>query len=77
MSTSFQSERAQSGKAARFRRNAVACGILAANAVSSSDRSLLLRMQRSWLERAHHEDWLNEIPPEPPAGPNALALRCN
>jgi hypothetical protein len=63
----------QTVKAARFRRNATACGILAANALSSPDRALLLRMQRSWLERACHEDWLNDSPPGPPAGSQALA----
>jgi len=72
-----QSEKAPSEKAARFRRKAVACGILAASAASSPDRSLLLRMQRSWLQRARHEDWLNDMPPEPPAGRNAFALRRN
>jgi hypothetical protein len=45
-------------RATRFRSNATACGIFAANAVSPSDRYLLLRMQRSWLERAHHEGWI-------------------
>jgi hypothetical protein len=58
----------------RFRSNAVTCGIFAANAVSPSDRELLLRMQRSWLARACHADWVDEQPPRPPAGSNALAV---
>jgi hypothetical protein len=64
-------------KATRFRSNATACGIFAANAVSPSDRYLLLRMQRSWLERAHHDDWVNGLPPRPPAGSKALAVPRN
>jgi len=72
MSISPQSELPQSEKAARFRRNAAACGTLAASAVSSRDRALLLRMQRSWLGRACHADSLSDMPPAPPAG--ALAL---
>jgi len=61
-------------KAIRFRSNADACGTFAANAVSPSDRALLLRMQRSWLERASHQDTIDELPPRPPAGAGALAV---
>lgn len=61
-------------RATRFRDNALACGIFAANALSPADRELLLRMQRSWLARACHEDWVNGQPPRPPAGSNALAV---
>jgi hypothetical protein len=61
-------------KASRYRRTAATCGTLAASAVSPADRELLLRMQRSWLDRAHHEDWLDGLPPTPPARSNALAL---
>jgi hypothetical protein len=68
------SEPSQSITAARFRSNAVACGIFAVNALSPSDRVFLLRMQRSWLERAHHADWINGLPPRPPAGSRALAM---
>jgi hypothetical protein len=68
------SEAPEAFKASRHRRTAAACGIFAANAVSSADRELLLRMQRSRLERARHEDWLDGEPPKPPARPNALAV---
>jgi hypothetical protein len=61
-------------RATRFRSSAAACGIFAANAVSVSDRELLLRMQGSWLARASHEDWVGRLPPEPPAGSSALAV---
>ena len=61
-------------KALRHRREAAACGVFAANAKSAADRELLLRMQRSLLTRAHHEDWLDGSPPVPPAGCNSLAL---
>jgi hypothetical protein len=61
-------------KATRYRRTAAACEVFAANALSEADRALLLRMQRSWLERAHHEDLLGDLPPKPPAGSRALAV---
>lgn len=70
-------EPARFERATRFRSNAVTCGIFAANAVSPSDRERLLRMQRSWLARAGHEDWINGQPPRPPAGSNALAVPRN
>jgi hypothetical protein len=61
-------------KAARLRRKAAACGSFAANAISPEDRVLLARMQRSWLERACYQDWLDTLAPHPPAGSEALAL---
>jgi hypothetical protein len=61
-------------KAARYRNNAAACGTFAANAVSLTDRTLLLRMQRAWLDRASHQDTIDELPPSPPAGSRALAV---
>lgn len=70
-------EQSQFVKATRFRSNAAACGIFAANAVSQSDRALLLRLQRSWLERANHQDLVDRLPPRPPAGSNALAVPRN
>ena len=71
------SELSQSIKATRFRKSAAACGAFAANAVSLLDRELLLRMQRSWLERAHHQDLIDETPPRPPGCANALAVPRN
>jgi hypothetical protein len=68
------SEAPEMFRAGRYRRSAAACGIFAANAVSPADRELLLRMQRSWLDRAHHEDWLDGLPPTTPGRPKALAL---
>jgi len=59
-------------KASRYRRAAVTCGILAASAASPGDREALLRMQRSWLDRARHEDWLDDLPPNSPVRSNAL-----
>jgi hypothetical protein len=60
--------------ASKYRRDAAACGRFAANAKSASDRALLLRMQRSLLGRAAHQEWLDGMPPLPPARPNVLAL---
>jgi hypothetical protein len=60
--------------ASRYRRDAATCGTLAANAVSLADRALLLRMQRSWLDRAQHQEWLDGLPPTPPARANVLAV---
>ena len=71
------SETSQFERATRFHNNAAACGAFAANAVSPSDRELLLRMQRSWLERAHHQDWVNGLPPATPGGATALAVPRN
>ena len=60
--------------ASKSRRSAAACGTFAANAVSPADRALLLRMQRSWIERARYQDWLDGLPPNPPERANALAV---
>lgn len=38
-------------------------------------QSLPLRIRRSWLERARHKVWLNDMLPEPWVGPVALALQ--
>jgi hypothetical protein len=62
-------------KASRYRRAAATCGILAASATSLSDCEALLRMQRSWLDRARREDWLDDLPPNSPVSSNALAMR--
>jgi hypothetical protein len=61
-------------RAARLRSNAAAYGIFAANAVSPSDRELLLRMQRSRTERARHEEWASGLPPMPSVGSKAVAV---
>ena len=71
------SESSQSVKATRFRSHAAACGVFAANAVSPLDRELLLRMQRSSLERAHHQDDVDGLPPRPPGCSTALAVPRN
>jgi len=60
--------------AMKHRRFAAACGVFAANAQSVKDRELLLQMQRSLLGRARHHEWRDELPPLPPAWPNALAV---
>jgi len=64
----------ETSKALKHRREAAACGFFAVNAKSATDRELLLRMQRSLLTRAYHQDWLDGLPPVPPAGCNSLAL---
>ena len=64
----------ETSKALKHRREADACGVFAVNAKSATDRELLLRMQRSLLTRAYHQDWLDGLPPVPPAGCNSLAL---
>jgi hypothetical protein len=55
----------------KHRRQAADCGLLAANAQSAGDRTLLLHLQRSLLDRA---EWLDGLPPVPPAPANALAV---
>jgi hypothetical protein len=64
----------QLSKVSAHRRHAAACGFFAANARSAADRELLLRMQRSLLDRARHGDWLDGLPPMPPARPAALVV---
>ena len=53
----------ETSKALKHRREAAACGAFAVNAKSATDRELLLRMQRSLLTRAYHQDWLDGLPP--------------
>jgi hypothetical protein len=75
MSTGLKPPKAlETSKALRHRREAAACGVFAVNAKSVADRELLLRMQRSLLIRAYHEDWIDGLPPIPPAGCNSLSL---
>jgi hypothetical protein len=71
------SEQSQSVKATQFRSSAAACGAFAANALSPVDRELLLRMQRSWLGRATHQDLLDGLPPSPPPCTAALSVQRN
>jgi len=59
-------------KAGAYRRKAAMCGSYADYARSSGDREQLLRMRDSCLALAANEDWLDDLPPTPPA--MALAL---
>jgi hypothetical protein len=59
-------------KASTYRRDAAVCGAFAANAISPTDRELLLRLQRLLLNRALDEEWIDEPPPPPPAKSSAL-----
>jgi hypothetical protein len=61
-------------KAMQYRRQAAACGLLAAGARAAADRELLLHLQRSLLEHACHEDWVDGLPPIPPGQSRALAV---
>ena len=67
-------EQSRSVKATQFRSSAAACGAFASNALSATDRALLLRMQRSWLERATHQDLVDELQPSPPPCSAALPV---
>src|SRR4029079_14534569 len=64
----------ETSKALKHRRESAACAFFAVNPKSATDRELLLRMQRSLLTRAYHQDWLDGLPPVPPAGCKLLAL---
>jgi hypothetical protein len=70
-------EQSRSVQAMQFRSSAAACGLFAVNAVSLSDRELLLRMQRSRLDRADHQDLVDGLPPRPPACSSALPVPRN
>ena len=54
-------------KAAAYRRKAASCDDFSARARSGDDRSQLLRMRDTWLALAAKEDWLDGLPPTPPA----------
>ena len=59
-------------KATALRRKAATCGTLAACAVSATDRDQFMGMRDSYLSRATMEDWVDGLPPLPPANSNAL-----
>ena len=56
-----------SSKAEGYRRKAKSCDDLVAYALSADDRNRLLRIRDSYLSLAANEEWLNGLPPMPPA----------
>jgi hypothetical protein len=63
-----------SSKAMYYKRRAQTCGTLADWARSSADRARLMQMRASCLSLAAKEDWLDGLPPVPPASARALTL---
>jgi len=63
-------------KAQAYRRKAEMCASYAASARSSGDHDQLLRMRDGWIARAENEDWLDGLPPLPPAKALALPARA-
>ena len=62
-----------SSRAQEYRRKAKSCEQFAANAQSARDHDGLTRMRDSLLALAAHEEWLDGLPPTPPA--NVIVLR--
>jgi hypothetical protein len=64
--------KANPSKAQAYRREAQTCDALAACARSNAEREPLLRLRDALLSRAANEEWLDGLPPLPPADSNAL-----
>ena len=65
--------RSLSSKAQVLRRKARACDRLAKFARSAEDQGQLLRMREACLSLASNQDWVDGLPPMPPANSNALS----
>jgi hypothetical protein len=61
-------------KASHYRRKAAMCGNLADCAQSATDQKQLLRMRESWIALAANLEWLDGLPPLPPANVIAFAV---
>jgi hypothetical protein len=59
-------------KAVAFRRKAATCARLAQCARSAADREHFLCLNEACLEQAASQEWLDGLPPLPPANANAL-----
>ena len=64
----------RSHKADHFRRRAQTCAVFAEYAKSQADTAHLARMRDAYLALAANEDWLDSLPPLPPANAGALAV---
>ena len=66
-----------SSKAQGYLRKARSCDGLVAYALSTDDRDRLLRIRNSYLSLAANEEWLDGLPPTPPAHTAAMIpSRC-
>jgi hypothetical protein len=63
-----------SNVSADLRLTAVLCGVLSAHAESAGDCETLSHLERSLIELARREDWVDGPPPLPPARSAALAV---
>lgn len=61
-----------SSTAQDYRRKAKSCEDLIAYVLSVEDRNRLLRVRDSYLSLAANEEWLDGLPPTPPAQAAAL-----